>query len=64
MEPIGGPAGGDARGRGITATGAVEGFAPLDRLTGSLEEAVRGADIVAVTLPTPARPSLAPKSHP
>ncbi len=38
----------------------MEGFAPLDRLTGSLEEAVQGADIVAVTLPSPALPSLAP----
>jgi opine dehydrogenase len=53
LEPI-------RRAGGITATGAVEGFAPLDRLTASLEEAVRGAGIVAVTVPTPALPSLAP----
>jgi opine dehydrogenase len=45
---------------GITATGAVEGFAPIEQLTDSLEEAVRGAAIVAVTVPTPALPSLAP----
>ena len=53
LEPI-------RRAGGITATGAVEGFAPLDRLTDSLEEAVRGADVVAVTVPTPALPAYAP----
>lgn len=47
------------RAGGITATGAVEGFAPFDRLTTFVEEAVRGADIVAVTVPTPALPTLA-----
>jgi opine dehydrogenase len=45
---------------GITVTGALEGFAPLDRLTDSIEEAVRGADVVAVTVPTPALPHYAP----
>lgn len=53
LEPI-------RRSGGITATGAVEGFAPLERLTSSLEEAVRGVSIVAVTVPTPALPLLAP----
>jgi opine dehydrogenase len=53
LEPI-------RRAGGITATGAVEGFAPLDHLTGSVEEAARGADIVAVTVPTPALPFYAP----
>jgi opine dehydrogenase len=48
------------RAGGITATGAVEGFAPLALLTASLEEAVRGAHIIAITLPTPALPSLTP----
>jgi opine dehydrogenase len=41
---------------GITVTGAVDGFAPLDRLTVSVEEAITGADVVAVTVPTPALP--------
>jgi opine dehydrogenase len=40
-------------------TGEVEGFAPLDRITQSVTEAVAGADIVAVTVPTPALPTLA-----
>ncbi|MGH9024227.1 MAG: ketopantoate reductase family protein [Acidimicrobiia bacterium] len=44
---------------GITVTGAVEGFALLDRLTDSVEVAVRGAAIVAVTVPTPALPHYA-----
>lgn len=44
---------------GLTVTGAIEGFAPLDRLTGSVEEAVAGADVVAVTVPTPALPAYA-----
>ena len=45
---------------GITLTGAIEGFAPVTSLTESLEEATRGADIVAVTVPTPALPHYAP----
>jgi opine dehydrogenase len=45
---------------GIRVTGAIEGFAPLDRLTESVEDAVRGADVVAVTVPTPALPFYAP----
>ena len=45
---------------GVTATGAVEGFAPLDLVTVSVEDAVRGADVVAVTVPTPALPHYAP----
>src|SRR5207302_4727639 len=53
LEPI-------RRAGGITATGALEGFAPLDRLTDSVEDAVRGADVVAVTVPTPALPHYAP----
>jgi opine dehydrogenase len=53
LEPI-------RRAGGITATGALEGFAPLERLTDSVEDAVRGADVVAVTVPTPALPHYAP----
>jgi opine dehydrogenase len=45
---------------GITLTGAVEGFAPLGQLTESVQDAVRGADVVAVTVPTPALPFYAP----
>lgn len=41
---------------GLTVSGAVDGFAPLTVLTDSLEEAIRGADVVAVTVPTPALP--------
>jgi opine dehydrogenase len=48
------------RAGGITVTGALDGFAPLDRLTDSVEEAVRGVDVVAVTVPTPALPHYAP----
>ena len=44
---------------GITLTGAVEGFAPLALLTVSLAEATAGADLVAVTVPTPALPHYA-----
>ena len=53
LEPI-------RRAGGVRATGVVKGFAPLDRLTSSLEEAIGGAGIIAVTVPTPALPSLAP----
>lgn len=45
---------------GLTVTGEVDGFAPLDRLTDSVEDAVAGADIVAITVPTPALPFYAP----
>jgi opine dehydrogenase len=38
---------------GVTVTGAVEGFAPIAHLTTDMGEAVRDADVVAVTLPTP-----------
>jgi opine dehydrogenase len=48
------------RAGGLTVTGEVEGFAPLERITGSIAEAVAGADIVAVTVPTPALPAVAP----
>lgn len=44
---------------GITVTGAVEGFAPLSVVTESLVEAAEGADLVAVTVPTPALPHYA-----
>jgi opine dehydrogenase len=53
LEPI-------RRAGGISVTGAVEGFAPLERLSESVEEAVKGADVVAVTVPTPALPHYAP----
>jgi opine dehydrogenase len=45
---------------GITVTGAVEGVAPIAVLTTDMREAVRGADVVAVTVPTPALPHYAP----
>lgn len=45
---------------GLTATGAVEGTAPVALLTTSVAEAVRGAGVVAVTVPTPALPHYAP----
>jgi opine dehydrogenase len=41
---------------GITATGEVEGHAAVGVITDSLEEAVDGADVVAVTLPTATLP--------
>lgn len=44
---------------GITVTGAVEGFAPIAVLTTDPGEALRGADIVAVAVPTPALPHYA-----
>ena len=44
---------------GITVTGAVEGFAPMPHLTTDLTDAVGDADVVAVTLPTPALPHYA-----
>jgi hypothetical protein len=36
---------------GITVTGAVEGVAPIAVLTTDMHEAVRGADVLAVTVP-------------
>lgn len=44
---------------GITATGVVEGYAALSLVTNSLEEAVDGAEVVAVTLPTATLPDYA-----
>ena len=48
------------RAGGITITGAVEGVASISALTTDVGEAVRGADVVAVTVPTPALPAYAP----
>ena len=44
---------------GITLTGALEGFGVLGMLTESVAEAVADADVVAVTVPTPALPYFA-----
>ena len=44
---------------GITVTGEIEGFAPLSLVTGSLEQAVDGAAVVAVTVPTASLPAYA-----
>lgn len=44
---------------GITATGEIDGFAPLEVTTQSLAEAVDGCDVVAVTVPTATLPSYA-----
>jgi opine dehydrogenase len=44
---------------GITVTGQIEGFAALSLVTGSLEEAVDGAGVVAVTVPTASLPAYA-----
>jgi opine dehydrogenase len=41
---------------GITVTGAVSGSAAIPLLTTSVGEAAAGADVVAVTVPTPALP--------
>ncbi len=41
---------------GITVTGAVDGVASISSLTTNVAEAVRDADVVAVTVPTPALP--------
>jgi len=41
---------------GITVTGAIEGVASIPLLTTDVDEAVRDADVVAVTVPTPALP--------
>jgi opine dehydrogenase len=45
------------RSGGITVTGVVEGVASIPRLTTDVAEAVRHAEVVAVTVPTPALPS-------
>ncbi len=45
---------------GITVTGEIEGFAAPALVTGSLEEAVDGAGVVAVTVPTASLPAYAP----
>jgi opine dehydrogenase len=42
---------------GITVTGQIEGFAAPGLVTGSLEEAVGGAGVVAVTVPTASLPA-------
>jgi opine dehydrogenase len=44
---------------GITVTGEIEGFAPLSLVTGSLQEAVDSAGVVAVTVPTASLPAYA-----
>jgi opine dehydrogenase len=44
---------------GITVTGEIEGSAPLSLVTGSLEQAVDGAGVVAVTVPTVSLPAYA-----
>jgi opine dehydrogenase len=44
---------------GITVTGEVEGFAAPAMVTGSLAEAVDGAEVVAVTVPTASLPAYA-----
>src|SRR5438067_10397880 len=50
LEPI-------RRAGGVTVTGEVEGFARLRAITSTLPEAVDGADVVAVTLPTSCLPA-------
>lgn len=47
------------RSGGITVTGAVEGVATIATMTTDVAEAVREADVVAVTVPSPALPSYA-----
>ena len=44
------------RAGGIMVTGAVEGFSAIATLTTAVAEAVRDADVVAVTVPTPGLP--------
>lgn len=48
------------RAGGITISGLVEGSAPIPVLTTDVARAVRDADVVAVTVPTPALPHFAP----
>jgi opine dehydrogenase len=45
---------------GITVTGEIEGTATPSLATDSLEEATRGADVVAITVPTATLPTYAP----
>ena len=47
------------RSGGITVTGALEGVASVPTLTTDMAEAVADADVVVVTLPTPALPAYA-----
>jgi opine dehydrogenase len=44
---------------GITVTGEIDGFALLSLVTGSLKDAVDGAGVVAVTVPTASLPAYA-----
>jgi opine dehydrogenase len=44
---------------GITVTGQIEGFTALSLVTGSLKQAVEGARVVAVTVPTASLPAYA-----
>ena len=44
---------------GITVTGEIAGFAAPALVTGSLQEAVDGAGVVAVTVPTTSLPAYA-----
>ena len=44
---------------GITVTGQIDGFAALSLVTGSLEQAVDGAGVMAVTVPTASLPAYA-----
>lgn len=44
----------------IYLTGVLEGTASIAELTVSVDDAVRGADVVAITVPTPALPYYAP----
>jgi opine dehydrogenase len=44
---------------GITVTGEIDGFAAPSLVTGSLQEAVDGAGVVAVTVPTASLPAYA-----
>jgi len=47
---------------GISVTGETEGLAAPVLLTGSLEEAIDGAEVVAVTVPTASLPAYGPRS--
>lgn len=44
---------------GITLSGTVEGFGPVQRATASLAEAVKGADVIMVTTPASAHAGVA-----
>jgi hypothetical protein len=41
---------------GIAVTGSVDGFASISAMTTNVAEAVKDADVVAMTVPTPALP--------